>query len=267
MLYVNEPCIVLGKNQSIYKEVHVEFLRNNKLKLCRRISGGGTVYQDEGNLSFSFISKFEEHKINNYKWFNQPVIDALKKLGVEAEMDTRNNILCSGKKISGNAQFTNRKNIISHGTILFDADLSTLRNSLKENDFKIETKAVSSVKSSVMNIKDITSQITSIMELKQYLKAELKANNVVRFTDKEWSLIEKMAEEKFYSFEWIYGRSPATKIAKNGIIIEVENGLIKSIKGHVADVSRLVGMRYEYTEIKKALEYDSNASELLQTIF
>ncbi len=267
LLYINEPCIVLGKNQSIYKEVNFEFLRNGKLKLCRRISGGGTVYQDSGNISFSFVSRFSEDKINNYKLFNQPVVDALRKIGVNAEMDERNNILCNGKKISGNAQFTNRKNIISHGTLLFNADLNLLRSCLKENDFSVESKAVSSVRSSVMNIKEVAERVSSAEELKDYLAKDLKAETVLEFTEEEWSAIIKSAEEKFKSFEWIYGRSPFTKITKAETEIEVEEGMIKDIRHPSSAIRQLIGVPYEFNEIKKALAEFPNASELLMEVF
>ena len=266
LLYINQPCVVLGKNQSIYKEVNFEFLRNKQLQLCRRISGGGTVYQDKGNLSFSFISQFSESKINNYRLFNQPVVDALRKIGVDAVMDERNNIICKGKKISGNAQFTNRKNIISHGTLLFDADLNLLRNCLKENDFKVESKAVSSVRCSVMNMKDATDKISHTEELKEYLKRDLKADSILQFTEEEWNAIVKSAADKFKSFEWIYGRSPLTTITKPDIEIEVEEGIIKDIRHKTQDARQLIGTKYEFNEIKKALE-NSKACDLLKSIF
>ncbi len=259
LFYVNEPSIVLGKNQSIWKEINFEYLRNGKLKLCRRISGGGTVYHDTGNLSFAFISKFAEEKINNYKLFNQPIVNALRKAGVKAEMDARNNILCNGKKFSGSAQFTNRKNIISHGTILLKADLNTLRSCLKENDFTVETKAVGSVKSSVINISEVTDKFSSVENLKIYLTLELQASEVYTFSNDEWSLIERLADEKFRTFEWVYGRSPHTKITKNEMEIEIEEGKIAS--------GNLVGIFYQYEAIKKALGDSPNASEFLKQIF
>ena len=267
LLYINEPCIVLGKNQSIYKEINFEYLRNGHLKLCRRISGGGTVYHDQGNLSFAFISKFEEHKINNYRWFNQPVVDALNKIGVNATMDERNNIIANGKKISGNAQFTNRKNIISHGTLLFNADLNTLRSCLKQNDFIVESKAVGSVSSSVMNLKEITNRFASTSELKNYLAKELNAENIFQFTNEQWKEIIKNAEEKFKSFELIYGRSPLTKITKNGIEIEVEEGEIMQIANSKWQMENLIGTKYEFIEMKKALEKFPNASELICLLY
>lgn len=266
LLYINEPCLVLGKNQSIYKEVNFEYLRNGQLKLCRRISGGGTVYQDLGNLSFCFITRFTEKKINNYEWFNRPVINALKAIGVVAEMDARNSILCKGKKISGNAQFTNRKNIISHGTLLFNANLPQLRASLKPNPFKIESKAVESVSNSVANINTETTAVASTTELSHYLQKALQANPVMHLTDEDWTTVEKSAVEKFQSYEWIYGRSPLTKIDKGDVQLVIEDGMIKTING-LPELLPLQGCRYEYNEIKKALESYSNASDLLQVLF
>ncbi|HWB62652.1 MAG TPA: lipoate--protein ligase family protein, partial [Chitinophagales bacterium] len=127
LLYVNEPSIIIGRNQNIYREVNFEFLRNGVLKIARRITGGGAVYHDMGNLNFAFITSFNDKKINNYPLFNAPLIKAFTKAGIDLKTDERNNITCRGKKVSGNAQFTNRKNIISHGTLLFNANLATLR--------------------------------------------------------------------------------------------------------------------------------------------
>ena len=268
-LYINDPCIVLGKNQSIYKEINFDYLRNNELQLCRRISGGGTVYQDKGNLNFAFISQFSEHKINNYKLFNKPVVNALIKAGIPAEMDARNNIICKGKKISGNAQFTNRKNIISHGTLLFDANLPVLRSCLKQNDFSVESKAVSSVKSSVANSKEYTDTFSSIYDVRYYLAEELLAIETYSFTDVEWATIVQSATEKFSSYAWIYGRTPTTYIKKNDLQITVNDGKIEHITSSLSnDVNTtLIGVEYSYQHIKKALSNVPNASQLLELIF
>ena len=226
LLYINEPSIVLGKNQSIYKEINFEYLRNGQLQLARRITGGGTVYHDAGNLNFSIISKFADSKVNNYRYFNQPVIDVLGRAGVRAELDTRNNIICRGKKISGSAQFTNRKNIISHGTLLLKADLTVLRTCLKDNDFMVESKAVSSVKSSVMNLNEVTDKFSTTEDLRQFLIHELSATECYSLSNDDWKEIEKLSNEKFKTFEWIYGRSPVTTIKKQDLVITIEDGLI-----------------------------------------
>ena len=267
LLYINQPSVVLGKNQCIYKEVNMEYLRTNELLLCRRISGGGTVYQDDGNLCFSFIQQFTEQKVNNYRLFNQPVVEALHRIGVAAEMDERNNIICRGKKISGNAQFTNRKNIISHGTLLVNANLPVLRASLRENDFAVETKAVGSVRSSVANLPDVGSSITTATALRNYLAAQLGGTGVLSFTDTEWKLITQSAEEKFKSFAWVYGRTPHTVIVKPQARITVEDGIITAIETSLTGLPELTGTRYTYTDIKKALGYTPNAAVLLKVLF
>lgn len=238
MLYVNSPCVVVGKNQCIYREVNFEYLREQKI-VVRRISGGGTVYHDEGNLCFAFLSRFEDKKVNNYKYFNQPIVDILQRAGIDAQFNDRNDILWNGKKISGNAQFTDRKNILSHGTILVNADLAKLRYALKENPYTVETKAVSSVRSSVMNISDGSDRFKTAGELREHLLKELPISNAISFTDEEWKQITESANSQFKSFEWIWGRNPHTKITSGEMMVEIENGIV--IKS--SDV-RLVGRRY-----------------------
>jgi len=271
ILYINEPCIVLGKNQSIYHEVNFHFLRNNQLKLCRRISGGGTVYQDKGNLNFAFITSFANEKVNNYKIFNQLIVDALSQAGVETTMDARNNILCNGKKISGNAQFTDRKNLISHGTLLFNADLDLLRNSLKENEFPVFTKAPKSVRSSVANIHPFLKGVSTTEELKNLISIFAKSESVFNFNKTQWNAIEQSATAKFESFEWVYGRSPQTKVTKNEMIINVEDGIITELQfAHNHDIQlakALVGVKYCAAEIKKALSERANREQLFEMIF
>jgi lipoate-protein ligase A len=270
LLYVNRPCIVLGKNQSIYREVNFSYLRSNDLLLARRVSGGGTVYHDEGNLNFAFISSFHNSKVNNYGYFNSRLIQALKAKGIDAEMDARNNIICNGKKISGGAQFTNRKNIISHGTLLYSADLAVLRSSLRENPFSVQTKAVASVKSSVVNMSDTNTSLTSVSELKKLLLEAYGANDAFTLTNSEWSEVEKLAEEKYASYGWIYGRSPLTTIERETSSIIVEEGAIVDIKSlsiPPAVLRQLKGVPYCFEGIKKALESNPNASVYLNMLF
>ena len=224
-LYINTPCVVVGKNQCIYREVSIEYLKQQGT-VIRRISGGGTVYHDEGNLCFAFLSKFDDSKVNNYRYFNQPIVDILQKAGIDAAFNSRNDIIWNGKKISGNAQFTDRKNILSHGTILVNADLAKLRLALKENPFTVETKAVSSVRSSVMNISEQSPAFQTAEDLKQHFLKELPITKTISFTDTEWLEIKDAALSKFRSDEWIWGRNPYTKITNDQLEIEIENGII-----------------------------------------
>ena len=261
LLYINTPCVVVGKNQSIYKEVNFDYLRSEKF-LIRRISGGGTVYHDEGNLCFAFLSAFDDKKVNNYRHFNQPLVDALQKAGIDAQFNKRNDILWDGKKISGNAQFTDRKNILSHGTLLVHSDLKKLRAALKPNSFEVESKAVSSVRSSVMNISEKSDAFKTADELKAYFTTELSISDTHPFSDEEWAKINDLAESKFKSFDWLWGRNPYTKITKPDLTLELEDGIMQSIESHYENLKTLIGRRYNYSALKDAVD-----KELLEIIF
>jgi len=225
LLYINTPCVVVGKNQCIYREVNHDYIREGST-VIRRISGGGTVYHDEGNLCFAFVAKHADQHVNNYKYFNRPIIDVLQRAGIPAQFNSRNDILWDDKKISGNAQFTDRKNIISHGTILVNADLDRLRTALKVNPFQVETKAVASVRSSVMNISERSEAFATARDLKEHFMMHLPISKSIAFTDEDWSKIHESVETKFKSFDWIWGRNPYTKITDGDLTIEIEKGMV-----------------------------------------
>lgn len=274
MLYINEPCIVVGKNQSIYKEVSFDYLRLPTSKIVRRISGGGTVYHDEGNLCFAFLSKFDDKKVNNYRYFNQPIVDALHRAGIEASFSPRNDILWQGKKISGNAQFTDRKNILSHGTLLVNANLNDLRLALKANPFEVSSKAVSSVRSSVMNLIEGTDRFPTAESLLVYLKIELGIKATHSFSDAEWATITTAAMEKFESAEWTYGRNPYTIVTKPELIINIEDGKISELvfsNAKYEALNQLKGIYYTYPTVKAAITRlgvsESMQKELLEALF
>jgi lipoate-protein ligase A len=256
LLYINAPCVVVGKNQSIYKEVNIDYLRSGK-PLIRRISGGGTVYHDEGNLCFAFLTAFDEKKVNNYRHFNQPIVDALQKAGIDAQFNKRNDILWEEKKISGNAQFTDRKNILSHGTLLVNANLDELRSALKPNTYEVESKAVSSTRSSVLNISERSDRFTTADDLRQYLQKELNITYRYSFTDEQWQEIKETAVKKFQSAEWLWGRNPFTKIIKPEVTIEVDNGVIVNIESNNEPLKKYTGEIYTYENLRQVADKES----------
>lgn len=251
LLYVNEPCVVVGKNQCVWKEVNWNYFKNPENRVVRRVSGGGTVWHDLGNLCFSFFAKFENERINNYKWFNAPVVEALQKMGINAAFSERNDILFESKKISGNAQFTNRKNILSHGTVLFNADLEKLRGALKPNPFEISSKAVSSVRSPVMNLSEKLP--FSFAEFCAEFRAFLPIFSVEPLSENAIQEIEQLAKEKYASFDWIFAKSPTAFVEKNGILFTIENGMLQNIRTDFSELNQLANSVFLFSEINKKI--------------
>ena len=153
MLWQNAPTVVIGKNQNAYAEVDLSYIRENGILLARRITGGGAVYHDDGNINFTFISGSERARPLDYAYFTRPIVEALSALGLACEPSGRNDLLADGKKISGNAQCTKNGRTLHHGTLLFDSDTDRMSAALRIDREKLEYHAVRSHKSRVANIR------------------------------------------------------------------------------------------------------------------
>ena len=155
MLWQNESTVVVGKNQNAYAEIKTDVVRERGIKIARRITGGGAVYHDLGNVNYSFISTRRGGSDIDFEYFTAPIIEALASMGIKAELSGRNDLLTDGRKFSGNAQHTNGDRTLHHGTLLFDADLSVLSEVLNVDRSKIESKAIASVRSRVVNLSEL----------------------------------------------------------------------------------------------------------------
>ena len=207
MLWQNDNTVVIGKNQNAYAEVDIDLLEKNKISLVRRITGGGAVYHDLGNVNYTFISSRKSEGTLDFAYFTAPIIDALHSLGIEATLSGRNDLLCNGKKFSGNAQHANEKRVLHHGTLLFNSDLSVLSGVLKVDPEKIASKAISSTKSRVTNLKneiardiDATEFMLLILEhvKKKYSAEEIEPPSFddikdlyARYSSREWIYSDK----------------------------------------------------------------------------
>jgi lipoate-protein ligase A len=252
--YINQtPCVVLGKNQSVWSEVNWNFIRQQPQNIVRRISGGGTVYHDSGNINFGFIVSFDDTKINNYKWFNQPILDALALLGIKATFSERNDLLYNGFKISGNAQFTDRKMMLSHGTLLFDANMVNLKVALSPNDFNTTTKAVKSVRSNVKNLKDITS--LSQPDFYKKLIEHLPIKERLSLIDSELKEIEHLQKEKYETKVWTFDKSPNTFVEKKNISFNIIDGCIENINTCLIDfpIELITSCRMDFEVVEKKM--------------
>ncbi|MCX7549402.1 lipoate--protein ligase [Xanthomarina sp. F2636L] len=275
LFYINEPAIIIGRNQNTLEEINYEYVDEKGIHVVRRISGGGAVYHDLGNLNFSFITNHDGKSISNFKKFTAPVIRVLNSMGVSAELKGRNDILVNDKKISGTAQFSTGKRMISHGTLLLDTDMSEVVKALQVKMNKIASKGHKSVRSRVANISEfLSSPITMSDFKKQLLHGLYEASEpfeTYKLTEAEWQGVHQLKAEKYDLWDWNFGRSPKFNIQRNkrfsvgeiDLRIFVEKGHITEAtifgdffgKKPVADIENLlIGVAYDKTEIDKKLK-------------
>ena len=295
MLWRNSPCIVVGKNQNTLSEINKDYVDKNNITIVRRLSGGGAVFHDLGNINFTFISNQKE-TFNDFKRFTVPIIDALKQLNVNAEFSGRNDLTIDGKKFSGNAQYCYKNRVLHHGTLLFSANVTDISQSLNVKEKKFEGKAVKSVKSRVTNI---SSHLKSPMKVEEFI--EFLMNYVVNnyaesklytLTAEDIKNIKRLADEKYSTWEWNYGSSPKYSYknemkCKGGLIefnCNIEKGYIKDVKFFgdffgIYDISdietALKGTKYTEEDVRNTLSkfnienYFSNISleQILKLMF
>lgn len=223
LLWRNEPSIVVGKHQNALAEIDLNYAREKGFKVARRISGGGTVFHDLGNLNFSFISNGEEGKLINYRKYANPIVEVLKSLGVEATFSKRDDILIEGMKISGNACHVFKQRALHHGTLLFSSDLSELSKALKATPDLYTDKAVKSVRSKVTNIVD---HLQNKIEVEAFRDAIMKhiiekhKGVLYEFSEDDLREISRLREERFSTWDWNFGYSPKYVFKKEIVLRE-----------------------------------------------
>lgn len=266
LFYINSPSIIFGNHQSPFQEINFDLAARKKIQALRRISGGGAVYHDAGNLNFSFITAFGETKLDYFQQLLQPILTTLRRLGAPVERTAMNNIMLDGKKISGNSQHANLRRMLSHGTLLFNSDLHMLRQVLQSDLDIIRSRAVASIPSSVTNISD---RLNGLMDIGAFL-TELRVGLSRRFgeiaevqlTTADWDAVHRLAEEKYRSWEWTFGRSPEFTVkhrfkvgalaieahvrVKHGVISGIEAlGQQPQLKPPSSIYTGLIGRRYD----------------------
>lgn len=160
LFYVNAPAVIIGRNQNTVEEIDPAVVAERGVTVVRRLSGGGAVYHDGGNLNFSFHTPHAADRFNRYEAFLGPVLEALRALGIPAELGGRNDVTVGGRKVSGNAQFTTTRRMFSHGTLLVDADLDAVSAVLRPRPGKVESKGVKSVRARVANLAEFAPGLT-----------------------------------------------------------------------------------------------------------
>ena len=275
LLWQNANSVIIGRNQNTYEEVNPEVVKEQDVKVVRRITGGGAVYHDLGNLNFSFITKSLKDNLNNYKKFTDPVIAALKEMGVEAEFQGRNDIVVDGKKISGNAQAYYKNKMLHHGTILYDANLAFVASVLNVKQDKIQSKGIKSNRARVTNIKPLMEDPVDMEYFKEKLmnallgKIDIK-QNIYNLTEDDLNHIRTLQKTKYQAWKWNYGESPTSSNIKEKrypggkleIHFDLNQGKIENLKlygdfldtGDVSKIeSSLQGCIYDENHIKEVL--------------
>ncbi|MFI5235483.1 MAG: biotin/lipoate A/B protein ligase family protein, partial [Gemmatimonadales bacterium] len=208
LFYVNAPAIIIGRNQNTIEEIAAERVAERGIRVVRRISGGGAVYHDLGNLNFSFMTRDVGGRFNRYETFNRPVVEVLQALGVPAEIGGRNDILAGGRKISGNAQFASADRMLSHGTLLLDSNLDDVTAALRPKPGKVESKGVKSVRSRVANISEFLSAPMSVVALRDRILERLFGTRdrakipTVLLGAADWEAVEELRAKKYGTWDW-----------------------------------------------------------------
>ena len=274
LFYINDPAIIIGKHQNTLEEISLPYVRENGTHVVRRISGGGAVYHDHGNLNFSFITKFTQGEMLPFEEFTRPVIQALARLGVQAEPGGRNDITVGGRKISGNAQFTTVRSMFSHGTLLFDSRLNDVVEALDVKMGKMESRGVKSVRSRVANISEFLPKPISMEEFREHLTRSFFVGRgpipIRRLSKEEWDGVHHLADTVYRTWDWNYGLSPRFNIRRTHCFpvgeiharIDVREGRIEAIRifgkslesGDPGELEQvLVGVPYDPDQLRDAL--------------
>ncbi len=288
LIYVNDPCIIIGKHQNAYAEINLPYILENGIPVVRRISGGGTVWHDPGNVNFSFILNGKEGRLVNFREYAMPVLTYLQKLNIPAEFGIRNEILVEGRKISGNAEHVYRKRVLHHGTLLFSSDLHALRAALLTEPGKYEDRAVQSVPGDVTNIIDFLEPDTDVAAFRKGLIAHLsgffEGSDRFAFSVAETARVRELVSRKYSSWKWNIGYSPRYSMSRRiewkgkpvGIRLEVEKGKIMVIDIKSDDADRLLfdrlsaildGVDHEPGVIRERMSGPGLASPLLIDYF
>ncbi|MBQ6265629.1 MAG: lipoate--protein ligase [Clostridia bacterium] len=273
MLWRNGKSVIVGLNQNTAAEINAPFVRENGIAVARRLTGGGAVFHDSGNINYTFIENGTEY-MNDYAHFSAPVISALKKTGVDACLSGRNDLLACGKKISGAAQCVKNGRTLHHGTLLYSADLSLLSGALNVSAVKIESKGIKSVRSRVLNIADIIDAPADVTGFMSAFFDEIKeatGGEIYTLSPAETEEVAALADEKYRTDDWNYGgkrdfnlqhkkRLPSGCYDAN---LRIENGVVTQFRlygdyfsnGDISVLENAVtGVKYDYESIVSAAE-------------
>ena len=281
LFYINEPSIIIGRNQNTIEEINKDYVDAHGIHVVRRFSGGGAVYHDFGNLNFSFIMPDDGNSFRDFEKLTKPIVQALHEMGVEgAQLKGRNDLVIDDMKFSGNAMYATNGRMFAHGTIMFDSDINEVVNALKVRKDKIESKGIKSIRSRVTNIKpflpkdkqDMTTEaFREEILLKIFGVDSVDQVKTYTLTEEDWVKINEISDKYYRNLDWNYGKSPAFDIERRKrfpigsieVRFNVQEGKITEAKiygdffglGDIADVEQaFIGTRYDKSALKDVID-------------
>lgn len=240
-LWRNDNAVIIGYNQNAIEEMDLDYIREHQITVIRRLTGGGAVFHDLGNVNFTFITTQTQGDFNNYEKFTAPIQDYLRTLGLDARLSGRNDLVVEDMKISGNAQTVRAGRFLHHGTLLFTLNMSNLVGALRPREIKIQSKGIQSVRSRVTNISSHLAEPMDVDQflqgLEDYLVAHMPDVTARELTAEETAAVQKLVEEKYGTWQWNFGHSPKYDFQRSakydfGLVdvgLTVEEGSIRSL--------------------------------------
>lgn len=288
MLYVNEPSVIVGKHQNTFAEINYSLAKQKDVKIVRRLSGGGAVYHDLGNLNFTFIKNSKEGKLVDFRGYTKPIIEFLREFGIDARFEGHNSIYANGKKISGNAEHVFKNRVMHHGTLLFDTNMQLLAELLYVSTNRYVDQAVKSVRASTLNLSELLPSEINLERFRELLigyMANVFSNfNLHQLTSEDNEVIYDLMDKKYTTWEWNFGYSPSYSFTRElslkdhstTLAVDVKKGIITSFTisgGNLSQFERetlensLKGQHHNEEKIKKHLRELVISSEVQQKIF
>jgi lipoate---protein ligase len=243
MLWRNAPAIIVGKHQNTLAEINVDYVKKNNIPVVRRLSGGGAVFHDLGNLNFTFIQTGRQETLIDFRKYTEPILEVLQKMGIDAMFEGRNDLTIGGRKFSGNAEHIWKNRVLHHGTLLFSSHMPNLAEALNADPLKFEGKAIKSVRSRVTNISEHLKEKLEVTEfasrIQDYIIEKHPESRIIELSEQDHKNIHELVLSKYNTWEWNFGYSPnynfrkLIRTEKTGTIefdLDVHNGIILHIK-------------------------------------
>jgi lipoate---protein ligase len=274
ILGINKTAVIIGKHQSAHRETSTKFIFENNIPVIRRISGGGTVFHDKGNLNFTFICNSDFGKQVDFRKYTRPVIEYLFSLGIDAKFEGKNDIKIDGLKVSGNAEHVHRKRVLHHGTLLFSSSLDMMRKSIRNDTSCYISKAVESNPSSVVNLNERLKSSSDIFEFRSKMMNYFFQNlpgavfHTLSYSKKKEA--ELLATNKYKTWEWNYAYGPEYTFNNSFVVnneyhtcsLSIKNGIIVecTITGSYEmkkSAKKIIGCRHMVTDLQQILREEN----------